>query len=68
MVKKEQMKTPPKQSNHSKSIALNQSWTFLYLTHFSCSWWFFQKRGVFQQNQHSTFEVLFDSAGAPPLK
>ena len=51
MVKKEQLKTPPKQSGHSKRIALNQSWTVLYLTHFWCFWGFFQKRGVFQPNQ-----------------
>ena len=51
MVKKQHLKTPPKHSNPSDRIALNQSWTFLYLTPFSCFWCFFQKRGVFQPNQ-----------------
>jgi hypothetical protein len=38
MVKKRQLKTPPKHSGHTEKIAHNQSWRVLYLTQFHGFW------------------------------
>jgi hypothetical protein len=56
MVKKEQVKTQPKQSNHSKRIAFNQTWTFLYLTRFWCFGWFIQKGWVLSRISNLAFQ------------
>jgi hypothetical protein len=54
MVKKEHLKTPPKQSDHSEKDALNQSWRFICLTPFSCFLWFSKKTGGFSAESMST--------------
>jgi hypothetical protein len=57
MLKKQQLKTPPNQSSHSKKIAHNRSWRVLYLTAFHGFLVIFQNMGFFQQNQHLTFRL-----------
>jgi len=62
MVKKQQLKTPPKQSGHSRKIVHNRSWNFLYSTLFWIFFMVFQNRGVFQQNQSSGTTPLLEPA------
>jgi len=52
MVKKKQLKTPPKQAGSLQKIAHNQSLTVFYLTQFQEFLVTFSKQGVFQQNHY----------------